>query len=76
MDPLLIGVPVRHMKKTTPGRYGEGEAPENGCEGCRCKHCAADCDMRPQKEDCSDVCIGYKYLVTGCSEFVPIENTD
>lgn len=71
MDDLLSGVPVRHMKKTTPGRYGDGEIPENVCEGCLCKHCAADCDMKPKNADCSDVCIGHKYVVTSCTRYIP-----
>ncbi|NCB52215.1 MAG: hypothetical protein EOM54_10080 [Clostridia bacterium] len=76
MDALLDGVPVRHMKKMTPGRYESGETPasEAACEGCRCRNCAADCDMRPRKEDCSDVCIGHRYAVTSCTLFVPEES--
>jgi hypothetical protein len=73
VDPLLEGVPVTRMRKTTPGRYLDRGAvgPETACDECLCKRCAqADCPARPKERDCADVCIGRHYIVASCTSFI------
>lgn len=74
MGSLLEGIPQTHMSKTTPGRYIDRDdiMPDTVCDDCLCKRCAQTaCHMRPQENDCSDVCINRGYVVTSCTSFVP-----